>query len=288
MDCQHAQQALEAPPRWRWLLGGLIVFGLSTSPALGADDPEADDPGADDPEAELSGADDSGANLPGAEPAAAVPIVTQPDDPRPASPQKPAPPSLAEGTLPGLPGGRSAVSLSAGFPWFGFRYQHGLAGGWSPVVEVESALFIRTTASLGLARVWLEKPHLRLGGQVSLGYLIQTTQAEEAGPTFEASMTLAAPFRRVCPMLELSTRHSALLTALAHEAEEQDSLVVNVKHQWAPRATLGLAVGLSPRLALDAGLDLTWFGPGTVSIPGLHVGLNLAWDRPARTGGALQ
>lgn len=266
-------------PGRRSLLVALAALELSISASAGAtvlaDEAVDDDEAAvDDPPA----AEDA--------PAAEVLETHPPDVQVPATPLPPSKPALAEGFLPGLQEGRSTVAFSAGFPWLAFRYQRGWVGGWSPVVEVESALLVRTTASLGLARLWLEKPHLRLGGQVTVGYLIQATLEEEAGPTFEASMTLATRFKRICPMLELSTRHTALLTALTHEALEQDTLVVNVKHQWAPRATLGLAAGLTPWLALDAGLDLTWFGPGTVSIPGLHVGLSLGWDRPMRAGGS--
>lgn len=172
--------------------------------------------------------------------------------------------------------GAWAGEAYGGYPWLGARGQVGVGPrGLAVGVDVEAARLRRFRPAVLLALRWVDRPRVRLSGEVLLGYLVQTGELARRGPNAELRIRLAFPTGRAAPYVMLGTAHTLLAdrTTLITAAGEAKDL--SFRHEWMPRATLGVAVAITREIGLDVGVDLAWFAaPAKIpSIPGIHLGL---------------
>ena len=176
--------------------------------------------------------------------------------------------------------GAWGVSLQGGFPFFGLRALYGVAPGLAPLVEVETALGRRFTLGAGLSLAWVRRTHLRLSGEVVLGWLLQETELPRRGPSGELRLRLGIPTRRVMPYLIVGTRHAFLPSRTRIDRESGVETRWSVRHEWTPTASLGLGIHIHRRVGLDLGADYAWVdAPQSVAIPGFHLGLHVGGGR---------
>lgn len=172
--------------------------------------------------------------------------------------------------------GAWAAHAYGGWPWLGLRASAGVGPrGLAVGFEGEAARLRRFRAALLVALRWVDRRRVRLTGEAALGYVAQTGVLAEEGANAELRVRLAFPGRRVLPYLTLATAHTLLLDRTVIEAAEGTTRDLAARHAWTPRATLGLAVALTPSLGLEAGIDLFWAAAPsrTPSLPGVHLGL---------------
>lgn len=167
--------------------------------------------------------------------------------------------------------GAWAAGVQLGYPWFGLRAQVGVVPRLAVIAEVETALAQRWRPALGISLRWVDRPHLRLSGELLLGWLIQGEPLDRRGPNAEARLRLAIPVGRVAPYLTLGTQHTLLSDRTRIIRASGTTTDWSARHEWTLKASLGLAVAIRPRVGLDFGIDLAWVGaPNSVGIPGLH------------------
>lgn len=170
--------------------------------------------------------------------------------------------------------GAWAAAVQLGYPWFGLRAQLGVRPRLTVLAEVETALARRWRPALGLGLRWVDRPHLRLSGEVLLGWLIQGEPLDRRGPNAEARLRLAVPVGRVAPYLTLGTQHTVLADRTRVIRESGTTTDWSARHEWTLKASLGLAVALTRRVGLEFGVDLAWVdAPRSISLPGLHLGV---------------
>lgn len=206
-----------------------------------------------------------------------TPAAAQTPPPIPAATQERA---LVDQLAGGANRGAWGVSLQGGFPFFTLRAQLGFAPGLSALGEVETVLGRRFTTTLGLSLAWLRRSHLRLSGEVLLGWMVQETELPRRGPSGELRLRLAVPTRRVVPYLVLGTRHALLPNRTRIERESGTDTVWSIRHEWTPTASLGLGIHLHRLVGLDLGADYGWVdAPGSVALPGFHLGVHVGGGR---------
>ncbi len=171
--------------------------------------------------------------------------------------------------------GRWLVGASAGYPWSGLRAQLGLRHGLSPLVEVDTALGRRWRPAAGLAMLWVSRARLRIGGEALFGWLLQGGELRRFGPSAELRVRIAVPLGRAVPYAVVGTQHTLLADRTRTERlDGSRSTEIQLDGEWMGRATIGLMVAASHRLAIDFGLDLTGTdGLRVPSIPGAHFGI---------------
>lgn len=170
--------------------------------------------------------------------------------------------------------GEWALELSAGFPWQRLRVQGGLGHRLSLAAELDSALGRRLRPALGLSLRWVDRPHVRLSGELLLGWQwVLTPELAARGPSGELRMRLAFPIRRVAPYLVLGSRHTLLPDRTTIVDAEGTRVDWSVRHRWTGWGSAGLVVALGQHVGLDFGLDFPWVDAPTPSIPGVHLGL---------------
>ncbi|MBK8262231.1 MAG: hypothetical protein IPK80_12955 [Nannocystis sp.] len=171
--------------------------------------------------------------------------------------------------------GRWLTNVSAGYPWWSARLQLGLPRGLSPLLEVNTALGRRWRPAVGLATLWVSRPHLRIGGEALFGWLLQGGDLYRVGPNVELRLRLAVPLRRAVPYVVLGSQHTLLSERFTTEREGGSTTrQIRLGGEWMGWASLGLIVAATPRLGIDFGVDLT--GADSLrapSIPGAHFGL---------------
>ncbi|MBL9007337.1 MAG: hypothetical protein JNJ46_23975 [Myxococcales bacterium] len=176
--------------------------------------------------------------------------------------------------------GAWGISLQGGYPFFSLRALVGVRHGLAPLVEVETALARRFTTSLGLSLAWVRRPHLRLSGEVLLGWLLQESELPRRGPSGELRLRLGIPTRWVMPYLVLGTRHALLPSRTRIERASGIETTWSVQHEWTPTASLGLGIHIHRRVGLDLGADYGWVdAPQSIAIPGFHIGLHVGGGR---------
>lgn len=167
--------------------------------------------------------------------------------------------------------GAWAAGVQLGYPWFGLRAQVGVVPRLAVIAEVETALAQRWRPAVGIGLRWVDRPHLRLSGELLLGWLIQGEPLDRRGPNAEARLRLAIPVGRIAPYLTLGTQHTLLSDRTRIIRASGTTTDWSARHEWTLKASLGLAVAIRPRVGLDFGIDLAWVGaPYSVGIPGLH------------------
>lgn len=176
--------------------------------------------------------------------------------------------------------GAWGVSLQAGYPFFALRALIGVRDGLAPLVELDTALGRRFNASLGVSLAWVQRPHLRLSGEVLLGWLLQESELPRRGPSAELRLRLGAPTRWVMPYLILGTRHAVLPSRTRIQRESGSETQWSARHEWTPTGSLGLGIHLHRRVGLDLGADYAWVdAPQSIAIPGFHIGLHVGGGR---------
>jgi hypothetical protein len=165
----------------------------------------------------------------------------------------------------------------AGTPWLGLRAQVGVGPrGLTIGVDAEAARLQRLRVGGFVALRWVDRPRVRLTGETALGYMTQGGVLARRGANAELRIRLAFPSGRVAPHVQLATAHTLLLDRTTVATADGETRDLSARHEWTPRATLGLAVVLSRTLGLDVGVDLFWYdAPRRVpALPGIHVGLS--------------
>ena len=193
----------------------------------------------------------------------------------PGAPHDPDEPVAAQAAAGASSGGRWLVHATAGYPWWGARAQLGLAHGLSPLFEVNTALGRRWRPAAGLAMLWLDRPHLRIGGEALLGWLFQAAPLRRFGPNVELRVRIAVPLRRAVPYAVFGSQHT-LLSARdrVERLDGSTSTQIRLGGEWTGFATVGVLIAASSRLAIDFGVDLTGYDSlRAPSIPGAHFGL---------------
>lgn len=169
-----------------------------------------------------------------------------------------------------------ATALQGGFPWSSVRGQVGLgARGLAIGLDLETARFRRFRPALLIALRWVDRPRVRVTGELLLGWLVQIGELARRGPNAELRLRVAFPVGRVAPYLLLATSHTLLTDRVTIATSDGETRDLSFRHEWLPRASLGLAVAISRAIGLEAGVDLAWYDApsATPSIPGFHLGL---------------
>ncbi len=167
-----------------------------------------------------------------------------------------------------------AVEASAGFPWQRVRAQLGVGRGLTPLLELDSVLARRFRPAAGLGLRWVDRPHVRLTGEVLLGWDWQRTpELRRRGPNGELRLRLAFPVRRVAPYLVAASRHTLLMDRTTVATAGGDEVSWSARQSWILWGQLGLAIAITEHVGLDIGIDFPWVEPPSISIPGVHVGV---------------
>ena len=170
--------------------------------------------------------------------------------------------------------GAWAAGVQLGYPWFGLRAQVGVVPRLALLFEVETAMARRWRPALGLSLRWVDRKHVRLGGEVLLGWLVQGEPLDRRGPSGELRMRLAIPIGRVAPYLSVGTQHAVLPDRTRIVGVGGTDTQWSARHEWTPKASLGVAITFTRRIGIDLGIDLAWVdAPRTIALPGLHFGL---------------
>lgn len=172
--------------------------------------------------------------------------------------------------------GNWAAIAYGGTPWVGLRALVGVGPRALTVgVDVETARFRRLRAGVLIALRWVDRPRVRLTGETVVGYMTQGGELARRGANAEFRVRLAVPSGRVAPYLMVATAHTLLMDRTIVETAAGETRDLSFRHEWTPRATIGLAVAITRSIGLEAGVDLFWYdAPSrTPSLPGIHVGL---------------
>ena len=175
---------------------------------------------------------------------------------------------LTGGSAPG----QWDASVSAGFPWFTARGQVGLKGGWTPIVEVQSALWTRWQPSAGVGLRWVDQ-RWRVSGEVLGGWLVQTGTLARRGPSGELRLKAGRAAGLWQPYLHAGSKHTLLMTRIRTDTADGDEVRWRAGHEWTLTGGVGTGIAVGRTWGLDVGMDLPWVGVPTLSIPGLHLGV---------------
>jgi len=168
------------------------------------------------------------------------------------------------------------LELSGGYPWQRLRAQMSFAHGLTPIVELESALARRWRPAVGLGLRWVDRPHVRLSGEVLFAWLfVLPEEIAKRGPQAELRLRLAFPVRRVAPYLTLASRSTALVDRTRIERATGVETTRSARYNWTGWATVGLAVAITEQVGIELGIDYPWVDYPTIPIPGFHLGLLL-------------
>ena len=176
------------------------------------------------------------------------------------------------GSRPGTWG----LRLQAGYPWFALQAQLGLKGGWTPLVEIDSALFRRNQFSLGIALRWVDLPQFRITGELLLGWHQQLSDASQQGMTGALRLRVMYRWSRIATFLRIDTRHILLIDRQIINRSSGITSRYVFSHKWSPWASLGIAVRLTERISLDFEFNWPWVDATSISIPGAHLGVHIA------------
>ncbi len=167
------------------------------------------------------------------------------------------------------------IRLQGGYPWQALQVQVGLPGGLTPLVEVDTALFVRTRPSVGLALRWLDWKHFRITGEVLVGWDIQVGDLALQGPSLALRLRLMVRWSRVALFLRLDTRHTFLFNQTVVDANGGKVSTPSVEHRWSPWGGIGVAIRLYKNISLDIQMVYPWIDAPAIGIPGFHAGLHI-------------
>lgn len=170
------------------------------------------------------------------------------------------------------------AAVSAGFPWLSARAQVGLPGGWTPLVEVQSALATRWQPAAGVGLRWVDR-RWRVTGEALAGWLFQSGVLARKGPSAELRIKAGRAVGVLQPYAHAGTRHTLLWTKTTVDTVAGAEVSWQAGHEWTLTGGLGLGIAAGPSWGLDLGLDLPWVGVPTVSIPGVHLGAQFGGGR---------
>jgi hypothetical protein len=171
-----------------------------------------------------------------------------------------------------------AVRLQGGYPWQAIQVQTGLAGGWTPLLEVDTALFVRTRPSIGLGLRWLDTGLFRLSGEVLVGWDIQTGELALQGPSIALRLRLSLQWsHRVAVFMRLDTRHTFLLNQVVTDTPNGNESTPVVEHRWSPWGSLGIAIRLFANVSLDLEIAYPWIDAPSIGIPAFHLGIQASF-----------
>ena len=174
----------------------------------------------------------------------------------------------------GAPKGDWALELSGGFPWSRLRGQYGVGKGFTVLGDVETALGRRWRPAVGVGLRWVDRPHFRLGGELLLGWLIQTTpELPRRGFQPEWRLRMAAPVGRFAPYLTLGMRTSILFDRTVIVSADGEDTRWRARPLLSLWGTLGLAIAINQHVGIDVGIDAPWIDVPQLTIPGFHLGL---------------
>lgn len=163
-----------------------------------------------------------------------------------------------------------------GTPWLGLRAQVGVGPRTLTLgVDAEAARFQRLRVAGFVGLRWVDRPRVRLTGETAVGYMTQGGVLARRGANAELRIRLAFPSGRVAPYVMVATAHTLLLDRTIVTTADGETRDLSARHEWTPRATLGLAVVVARTVGLEVGVDLFWYdAPRKVpALPGIHVGL---------------
>ncbi|MBK8181002.1 MAG: hypothetical protein IPK67_19365 [Planctomycetes bacterium] len=169
------------------------------------------------------------------------------------------PPGVSHDVLGGgLQPGTWAGVVSAGFPTFTFGGRLGLERGWTAMLGGIFGPGRGLLGMIGVGRRWLDRPALRVSGELLLGGHLRSGELAMVGPAVDLRVRVARGQGSLVPYAVLETRHTLLIDRTVVDAAEGEDSEWALAHRWSPVGVLGLGVALSPRL----GLDLGWTCPG--------------------------
>lgn len=189
-------------------------------------------------------------------------------------PEHPTAALLGGGSAPG----HWNAGASVGYPWQTTRLQVGLEGGWTPMVEVESALFTRTRPALGVGLRWIDRSW-RVTGEVLAGWLLQTGTLARRGPSGELRIRASRAKGVVLPYAHAGTQHALLVNRTIVDTAQGDEVTRDLAHEWTLTGGFGCGFAIGERWGLDLGLDLPWVNVPNISIPGMHLGVQFGGGR---------
>lgn len=172
--------------------------------------------------------------------------------------------------------GHVNLGASGGTPWSTAAVHVGLAGGWTPLVEVQSAKFKRHQPALGVGKRWVDR-RWRLTGEALAGWTLQGEPLPFRGPAAELRVKGGRAVGRVLPYLHLGVRGSRTVDRVVDT--EGETLRQSARWETTLTGALGMGVLLSDRVGLDLGLDLPWVDVPKPSIPGAHLGVQVGLGR---------
>jgi len=200
----------------------------------------------------------------------------------------PEPPALAAGELASLDvlGGGSdpgawAIGVRGGWPWVGMRMQAGMKGGWTPLVDIDTASFRRWDLSLGAGKRIVDHPRGRLSAELVLGWQFQTGQLAQRGPSGAFRLRLLGIVGRVNPWLAIGGRHTLLLDRARTIAADGTTTKWTARYRWSPHLQGGVVVGITKHFGIDIGIDWHFVDVGVtaISLPGIHLGVQFGGGR---------
>ena len=165
---------------------------------------------------------------------------------------------------------------SVGYPWVTATTHVGLAGGWTPLVELQGASFARWQPAVGVGKRWIDRAW-RVTGEGVVGWTLQGEPIPFRGPAAELRVKGGRAVGRFVPYLHLGWRSSRTVD----HVEDTTGTVLRESPRWETTLTGALGTGfvLTDRVGLDIGLDLPWVNVPNPSIPGLHLGVQGGWGR---------
>lgn len=169
--------------------------------------------------------------------------------------------------------GHWATGIQAGFPWQAVHVQYGLKDGWTPFVEVDSALLRRTQPSIGMALRWVDKPRFRLTGEALVGWQHQAGILPHSGPSLALRLRAAWVGRHILPYTAWTTRHTLLIDQTVLETASGSESTLTAQHRWDALAVVGMVIALGPQVGLELGLEYPYIDGSAVTLPGFHLGL---------------
>jgi len=200
----------------------------------------------------------------------------------------PEPPALANGEFAsfdvlggGSDKGAWAVGLQGGWPWFGARFQVGLAHNWTPIVDLDTALGRRWQPSVGIGKRILDHPRGRLSAELLLGWQIQTGDLAQRGPSGVFRLRLLGLVGRVNPWLMVGGRHTLLFDRTRTITADDTTTKWSARYRWSPHFAGGVVIGITKHVGIDIGIDWHFVDvqATAVSLPGIHLGVQFGGGR---------
>lgn len=172
--------------------------------------------------------------------------------------------------------GHVNTGASLGTPWITATAHVGLAGGWTPIVEVQAAKLKRAQPAVGVGKRWIDR-RWRLSGEAVFGWTLQGDPNPFRGPAAEVRVKGGRAVGRFVPYVHLGMRSSRT----TDRVEDTTGAVLRESVRWETSLPGALGVGflLTDRIGLDVALDLPWMDVPAPSIPGVHVGVQGGFGR---------